>query len=156
MSNQEPFSHADNPARALVSATAIAAALTAGCSLHARSPEPIPIDRAECAHCRMLISTDANGGEIVSAKDDTRFYDDVECLAADWRSHRSDATAFVRLAGGGWSDVFSASYARPAGAQTAMGSGIVAFASIAEARAADPQGRVLTFDEVVPQEGVRR
>ena len=104
----------------------------------------------------MLISSDANGGEIVSPSDDTRFYDDVACLAADWAANRSGGdAAFVRIMGGGWSDAASASYARPGGARTAMGSGIVAFRTIADARAADPEGRVLTFDEVVKLGGAK-
>ena len=32
----------------------------------------------------MLISSERGTGEIVSPTDDTRFYDDVACLAADW------------------------------------------------------------------------
>lgn len=134
----------------------IASALTAGCTAQARSPEPVPLDRVECARCRMLISSDVHGGEIVSSRDDTRFYDDLECLAADWTAHRADADPFVRVAGGGWSHARQASYARPAGVQTAMGSGIVAFETIAEARAADRTGQVLTFDDVVRAAGERK
>jgi hypothetical protein len=102
----------------------------------------------------MLISTDSGGGEIVSANDDTRFYDDVGCLAADWRAHSGDVRAFVRIAGR-WSDAMDASFARPAAVATAMGSGIVAFALSADARAADREGRALTFDDVVRASGVR-
>jgi len=130
----------------------IVSALTAGCTAQARSPEPVPVDRVECARCRMLISSDANGGQIVSSRDETRFYDDIGCLAADW-AHHADADAFVRVAGGRWSEARSASYARLEGAMTAMGSGLTAFATIAEARAADMNGRALTFDEVVRAAG---
>ena len=101
----------------------------------------------------MLISTDTGGGEIVSAVEETRFYDDIGCLAADWQAHRADARAFVRVAGGGWSDAQGASFARPAGSMTAMASGIAAFAAAADARGADRDGRVLTFDEVVHLSG---
>ena len=103
----------------------------------------------------MLISTDSGGGEIVSATEDTRFYDDIGCLAADWAAHHGDARAFVRVAGGRWSDAQAASFAQPADARTAMGSGIVAFAAAADARAADRAGRALTFDEVVQLSGAR-
>ena len=51
----------------------------------------------------MLISTERGGGEIVSATDDTRFYDDVACLAADWANRSGDVGAYVHV-GGGWSD----------------------------------------------------
>jgi len=97
----------------------------------------------------MLISTERGGGEIVSANEDTRFYDDIACLAADWVAHHDEATAYVRLSDGAWSEVREASYAQPAVAHTAMGSGLTAHATIAEARASDRNGRVLSWDEVV-------
>jgi hypothetical protein len=96
----------------------------------------------------MLISTDSGGGEIVSATDDTRFYDDIGCLAADWASHHSDARAYVRIAGG-WRDVQSVSFAQTTDARTAMGSGVVAFLERDEASSVDRAGRALTFTEVV-------
>ena len=99
-----------------------------GCAKRSLSPEPLPLDRVECARCRMLISTDSGGGEIVSATEDTRFYDDIGCLAADWEAHHGDARAYVRVAGG-WRDAQAASFAQPADARTAMGSGVVAFAA---------------------------
>jgi hypothetical protein len=104
----------------------------------------------------MLISTDKGGGEIVSAHEETRFYDDIACLAADWVAHHDEATAYVRLSDGAWSEARQASYAEPAAAQTAMGSGFTAYASIAEARASDRDGRVLSWDEVVKRGGERR
>jgi nitrous oxide reductase accessory protein NosL len=104
----------------------------------------------------MLISTESGGGEIVSATEDTRFYDDIACLAADWAAHHGEARAFVRIAGGGWGDAQTASFAQAADARTAMGSGIGAFQTAAHARAADRAGRVLTFDDVMhPTGGLR-
>jgi len=73
----------------------------AACTAQARAPEPVPVDRVECARCRMLLSTEIGAAEIVFARDDTRFYDDVGCLAADWNSRGRDATVFVRVASGG-------------------------------------------------------
>ena len=121
---------------------------TIGCAAEARSPEPIPIDRVECARCRMLISSAAGSGEILSL-DDTRFYDDVGCLAADWAAHGSGARAFLRLPDGRWQDAQTASYARPQGADTAMGWGFVAFASPADATAADRDRHALTFADLL-------
>ena len=66
----------------------------------------------------MLISSENGGGQIVSSSEDTRFYDDVACLAADWTAHTADARAFVRISGGGWADALGASYAQPADART--------------------------------------
>ena len=104
----------------------------------------------------MLISSEAGAAESVASRDDTRFYDDVGCLATDWANrvrqdpeYGSGATAFVRLGSGAWSDVRSAWFARPAGARTAMGSGIVAYATAAEAKAADRDGRALPWADVV-------
>jgi len=103
----------------------------------------------------MLISNERGSGEMVSADGDTRFYDDIACLAADWIAHAHaarGARAFVSLPGG-WTDVNDAAYARPASARTAMGSGIAAFASIDDAEAADDGGRAMTFDDVVRLSG---
>lgn len=122
----------------------------------ARTPEPVPLDRVECARCRMLISSDAGGGEIVSSSEETRFYDDLACLAADWASHRTGARAFVRVANGQWREAADASYARPVGTMTPMGSGIAAFATIAEARAADRTGHALIFEDLVRMSGDTR
>jgi nitrous oxide reductase accessory protein NosL len=104
----------------------------------------------------MLISSDRGGGEIVSSAEDTRFYDDIGCLAADWAAHRDRAHAYVRVAGDRWSEAQAASYARPNGVHTAMGSGLAAFATTEEARDADPAGRVLTFDDVIRLAGAPR
>ena len=104
----------------------------------------------------MLISTGIGGGQIVSATEDTRFYDDIACLAADWAAHHGEARAFVRIAGGTWSDAQTASFAQPADARTAMGSGIAAFPTAADARAADGTGRALTFDDVLLLTGAPR
>ena len=122
----------------------------------ARSPEPLPVDKVECARCRMLISTEAGGGEIVSSSDETRFYDDVGCLAADWKTHGADAIAFVRLSSGRWSDAQHAVFVRSPDVRTPMGSGFIAFATAAEARASEPDRQALTFDEVVTAIGATR
>lgn len=97
----------------------------------------------------MLISSEAGSGEIVSATEDTRFFDDVGCLAAAWDAHHEQSRAFVRVAAGQWSAVDMAFFAQPAGVRTAMGFGVAAFATASEARRADRDRRVLTFDDVV-------
>jgi hypothetical protein len=104
----------------------------------------------------MLISTTTGGGEIVSPGQDTRFYDDIGCLAADWAAHHeANAQAYVRI-DAAWREAQAASYAQPDRIQTAMASGIVAFETCEAARAADHAGRSLTFDEIVKLEGARR
>jgi hypothetical protein len=96
----------------------------------------------------MLISTETGSGQIVPARGETRFYDDLGCLAADWAAHQGQATAFVRT-GHAWSEAVAASFAQPPAARTAMGSGFAAFATAGDARAADRAGRALSWDDVV-------
>lgn len=127
-----------------------------GCAKRTLSAEPLPLDRVECARCRMLISTDRGAAEIVSTGEETRFYDDIGCLAADWEAHQGNARSFVRVADGRWVDTSDASFAQPAGERTAMGSGVVAFAAAGEARAADRAGRALVFGDVVRMSGTNK
>ena len=103
----------------------------------------------------MLVSSHAGSGQIVFGHDDTRFYDDIGCLASDWNRRADTAAAFV-FVGGDWSDARGASFARPAGARTAMGSGFVAFPTAAAARAADRDGRAFTWDDIVRLAGEGR
>jgi hypothetical protein len=110
----------------------------------------------------MLISSETGGGEIVSSED-TKFYDDVACLAADWlalsavegQKRSPQARAFVRV-GRQWLEAHDASYAQPDGMRTTMGSGVVAFVTMAEASSADRAGRALSFDEVIRLAGDTR
>ncbi len=104
----------------------------------------------------MLISNPSGGGEIVSDTDDTRFYDDIGCLAADWGSGRDGAIAYVRLSGGDWADVLAASYAQVDNLRTPMGSGLAAFATPGEARRADRAGRALSWQDVQHMAGEHR
>jgi hypothetical protein len=96
----------------------------------------------------MLISTHVGTGQIVSDRESTRFYDDIGCLGSDWRQHERDATAFVNI-GGKWTDARTAWFARPAGAETAMGFGFVAHANAAAAKSADQNGNAMTWDDVL-------
>jgi hypothetical protein len=104
----------------------------------------------------MLISTDRGAAEIVSTDEETRFYDDIGCLAADWDAHQSNARSFVRVADGRWVDARDASFAQPTDERTAMGSGVVAFAAADEARAVDRAGRALTFSDLVQRRGAKQ
>jgi len=101
----------------------------------------------------MLISNRSGGGEIVAAGEDTRFYDDIGCLAADAASRPERSKVYVRLNGDTFVEAEAAFYARPPGARTPMGSGLVAFRTADEARAADPSGRVLGWNDVLQTRG---
>ena len=101
----------------------------------------------------MLISSVATGGQIVSAGEDPSFYDDIGCLAADAaRAVAAGTRAYVRTAAGTWVDAEAAAYARPEGAQTPMGSGVLAYETADAARAAAPGAEVLTWNDVVARE----
>ena len=96
----------------------------------------------------MLISTQTGGGQIVSPKDETRFYDDVACLTADWAAHDDGARPFVWTGDGQWTDAKAAAYAQVDDKRTAMGSGITAFATASAAQAVDRAGRALTVADL--------
>lgn len=105
----------------------------------------------------MLISSTATGGQIVSANEDPRFYDDIGCLAADVAAdsagHRAATRIYVRLSGRDeWIEAETAHYAQLNEAQTPMGSGVLAFRTADEAQGADRAGRALTWTDVI---GVR-
>ncbi|MCC7416204.1 MAG: hypothetical protein IT176_03610 [Acidobacteria bacterium] len=106
----------------------------------------MPLDRVECARCGMLISTETGAAQVVSIGIDTRFYDDVGCLAADWARQPAGATPFVRP-DSGWIDARTAFFARSSATRTALGSGLVAYADEADARRADREGRAIGWDE---------
>jgi len=86
---------------------------------------------------------------IVSLAEDTRLYDDVGCLAADWAERPNQATAYVQVSRGEWKDARTAVYAIQAGEKTAMGSGLVAFDTEQEAHLVSPRSRILKWDDVV-------
>ena len=126
----------------------------AGCAKATNGPEPLPLDRVNCARCGMLISSDANAAEAQTSGDDTRFYDDIGCLARDPAAAAPSIARFVRLAGGaGWATTESAWFAFSASARTPMAHGILAFAAEADARAADREGRARTWTEIASSSG---
>lgn len=127
----------------------LASLSAAGCRAEVLSPQPVPVDKVECAHCGMLVSSESTGGEIVSAAAETRFYDDVVCLAADWPRYGAGAKAFVRTSGGAWAEAGSAAYVQLEGRSTPMGSGLTAFSTPAAAAAAHRSDHVLTWNDVL-------
>jgi hypothetical protein len=124
-------------------------ALLAGACTDSLAPLPVPVDRAECARCRMLISGDATGGQIVSASGEPRFYDDIGCLAADAGRLGPNARAYVRTVTGSWTAAENAGYARTGKTATPMGSGIVAFETVDAARASVSVAQALAWPDVV-------
>ena len=127
----------------------IALWLLASCGGAAPGPEPVPLDRVNCARCTMLISTDTHSAQSQAHGRSTRFFDDVGCLAADPDAQAGDANRYVRLVSGAWATTESAWFARSASAKTPMDYGILAFATEAEARAADRDGQAHQWPAIV-------
>lgn len=134
---------------------ACAAVLLAGCGVRGNGPEPLPLDRVDCARCGMLISSDANAAEAIVPGGGTRFYDDIGCMAGDPAAANAGVERFVRLADGtGWIPADAAYFAASA-AVTPMAHGLVAFASEGGAVAADRDARPRRWDEVARMIGGR-
>lgn len=97
----------------------------------------------------MLISSDANAAQAQTPGKPTKFFDDVGCLATDADATADGATRYVRLASGEWAAAETAWFARPAGANTPMDYGILAFATEAEARSADRDSQPRRWPAIV-------
>lgn len=86
--------------------------------------------------------------------EETRFYDDIGCLAAAATSMKPDARLFVQLADDpGWASVESAWFAVAPRTRSPMGYGFMAFASEDEARRADTDGTARTWNSIVQRTG---
>jgi nitrous oxide reductase accessory protein NosL len=135
--------------RAGRAAAAFALVAFAACAARTLGPERVPLDRAHCAFCDMVISDESNAAEVVSPADDTRFYDDIGCLAHDRATRDRRLRLYVRVHGSAaWIPAQEAWFAHPAGLETPMAHGIAAYATEAAARAADRRGRVSRWADV--------
>jgi NosL protein len=144
-------------ARAAVAVGVALAGLVAGVVFlwpaPATGPEPIAYGRDACAWCRMHVSQPGFGGEMRDHDGTLTKYDDVGCLVrAVVGAHREVPEAWVEdHAGGGFVPLVSARLVRVDPGATPMGSGLVAFADDAAARAfAEAHGaQVIGFDDVL-------
>ena len=127
----------------------IAVWLLAGCGAAQPGPEPVPLDRANCARCTMLISSDVYAAQSQAHGRPTRFFDDIGCLASDSDATADDAHRYVRLVSGAWATTEAAWFARSASARTPMDYAILAFATEEEARAADRDGQAHQWPAIV-------
>lgn len=126
------------------------AAFASGCGTRTLQPEPVRLDRAHCAYCDMIVSDEANAAQAVSRSEDTRFYDDIGCLALDRAAHAAGARLFARAAGRpAWIAVDEAWFARSARLRTPMGHGIGAHSTEDAARSASDEGRALRWADLV-------
>ncbi|HWC65124.1 MAG TPA: hypothetical protein VG777_03500 [Thermoanaerobaculia bacterium] len=128
-------------------ALAAAATLLGACARRI-APEPLPLDRYNCARCGMMISEIGDAAEYVSPKEDTRFYDDLGCAAADAGRVPIRGKFFVRADGGTkWIAADDAFFAKTA-ERTPMGYGYLAFSTEARAAASDAQRRALRWADL--------
>lgn len=123
--------------------------LLASCGTAPHGPEPIPLDRVNCARCGMLISNDANAAQSRVDGHPTRFFDDIGCLASGPVAQPDSTRRYVRLASGAWSATDAAWFARSATARTPMDYGILAFDTADEARAADRERQAHQWPAIV-------
>ena len=117
-----------------------------------RGPEPLRYGVDACAECRMPVTRPGYGGELRDADGRLTTYDDVGCLVrAMLRRHGPIPEAWVEdHAGGGFVSLLTAHLVRT-GAETPMGSGIVAFgeASAADAFARETGGTRIALEDLV-------
>lgn len=148
LGRRAPFSRRPGRAtRYAVTAVLAAAALLVSCS-RALAPENLPLDRYNCARCGMMISEISDAAQCVSAREETRFYDDLGCAAADAGRVPITGRFFVRADGGTkWIGADAAFYART-GERTPMAYGYFAYSTEAQAKARDAQGRALRWSAV--------
>lgn len=119
----------------------------------ASGPEPIAYGRDTCATCRMHLARSGFAAQMRDAAGALTRYDDVGCLVrAILAAHREVPAAWVEdHAGGGFVPLLAAHLVHADGTQTPMGSGLVAFAdeAVARAHARDHRGRVMAFEDVL-------
>jgi copper chaperone NosL len=125
------------------------ALLTAACGSGRLEPVPLPLDRASCAACGMLISDPRAAAQAVVAGEDPRFYDDIGCAASDRSLPRTKAQIYVSAGSGArWIKAEAAFFARVPDLRTPMGYGVAAFPTRPQAQTSDSQGRARAWSEI--------
>ena len=135
-------------------AVALVASLSLSCGRRSPAPEPVPVGQVNCARCSMVVSREAQSAEWVVPGEETRFYDDIGCLATDSRQATGGAR-FVH-ADGRWAAVETVFFARPPGESTPMGYGVLAFRSREQAAARDQRGKARTWKDLVSELAAER
>lgn len=136
-------------------AVALVASLSLSCGRRSPTPEAVPVGQVNCARCSMVISREAQSAEWVVPGEETRFYDDIGCLATDSWKEATGGARFVH-ADGGWAAAETVFYARPPGESTPMGYGVVAFNSRKQAAARDQRGKGRTWRDLVAELAAER
>lgn len=121
----------------------------AACQSGPPVPVALPLDKAHCARCGMLVSEEKSGAQMVFSRRDPLFYDDLGCLFADEQALQGGGIPYVQVEGKGWVHAQTAFYARPPGVRTPMNYGFVAFNTESAARASDAHGAARRWPEVL-------
>jgi len=142
---------------------AVVVLLLAACA--PRGPEPIAYGRENCDRCHMSISDQRFGAELMTEKGKVKKFDSIECLASYvLETHGSEPTRGIWVTDhehpGTLIQAEGARFLRSEGAHSPMALGVLAFASDADAEAAQQRvgGTVLGWGDVlqlVAREGDR-
>lgn len=120
------------------------------------SPEPIRYGSDECTVCKMIISDQRFGAEIVSTTGKVYKFDSIECMVNHLlRQRQQDGTVALTLvvnffSPGTLMDAHNAHYLRSENLPSPMGADLSAYSSEAEVQRARSQygGSVLSWEEV--------
>jgi copper chaperone NosL len=135
------------------SATA-AVAVAAACA--PSGPQPIANTGKACDYCRMTISDERFGGQLITRKGKAYAFDSIECLASFYlqqptASEGSSVWVADYANPGQWVDAKTAVFARSEAHQSPMGLNLVSFAANADKAAlpSDARGATLRWPEVL-------
>ena len=125
------------------------ALLTAACGSGGLGPVPVPVDKASCAVCGMLVSDPRTTAQAVAAGEDPRFYDDIGCAASDRTLPKTGTRVYVAAGDGTrWIGAEEAYFARVQDLRTPMGYDFAAFFSRSQAEKHDREGRARSWAEL--------
>jgi copper chaperone NosL len=121
------------------------------CGAEATGPVPVALGEDSCDLCRMIISEQPFAAQARFGPDKVEKYDDLGCLGE--RLNKPGAPLGLWAADhktGAWVDARSAIFVHVKELKTPMASGLVAFASRADAEgfAKDKGGRLVSLDDV--------
>lgn len=144
---------AAQPAKVAVAGVLLIGML-AGCS---PEPQPLVIGETPCSHCRMTVSDDRFGAELVSTTGKVYPFDAIECMTAylsDEGEGTNNAFSFWVTpfdAPGTLVDANQAYFLRSNSIQSPMGSGLAAYSSLEsrDAAAAENDGLILNWEGVL-------
>jgi copper chaperone NosL len=132
----------------------IAVATAAACA--PSGPQPIADTGRPCDYCRMTISDERFGGQLITRKGKAYAFDAIECLASFYLQQPAAAegsTVWVSdfANPGHWIAATSAAFARSETHQSPMGLNLVSFAADADRAAlpADVRGATMRWPEVL-------